>query len=112
MSYFAFLGILAIMPMRQLLQFFVILCDTIKGNELHVKDFQFLDLTPLSGNLKMLHFDASDYLVTELCAIYINAEKNPMYNKRISTFSFPNFSKTIYATSDSFLDHMSHYASI
>ena len=45
-------------------------CDTIKGNEPLVENFDFNFLTPLSQNLIMLHFDANPmaigYLVTEL----------------------------------------------
>ena len=33
-----------------------VMCDTIKGNESHVKDFHFWDF---NSNLQMLHFDAS-----------------------------------------------------
>ena len=46
------------------------ICDTIKGNESLVENFNFYFLTPLSQNLKMLHFDANTitigHLVTEL----------------------------------------------
>ena len=34
-------------------------CDTIKGNESLVENFNFYFLTPLSQNFKMLHFDAN-----------------------------------------------------
>ena len=47
-----------------------IICDTIKGNESLVENSNFYFLTPLSHNLKILHFDANPitigYLVTEL----------------------------------------------
>ena len=46
------------------------ICDTIEGNESLVENFNFYFLTPLSKNLKMLHFDANPltigYLLTEL----------------------------------------------
>ena len=46
------------------------ICDTIKGNESLVENFNFNFLTPLSENLEMLHFNANPgttgYLVTEL----------------------------------------------
>ena len=46
----------------------MIICDTIKGNESLVENFNFL--TPLFHNFQMLHFDANPitigYLVTEL----------------------------------------------
>ena len=32
------------------------ICDTVKGNESHVEDFNFAILTPLSDNSKMLTF--------------------------------------------------------
>ena len=45
-------------------------CDTIKGNESLVENFNFNFLTPLSQNFKRLHFDTNPmtigYLVTEL----------------------------------------------
>ena len=46
------------------------ICDTIKGNESLVENFNFNFLAPLSETFKMLHFDANPitigYPVTEL----------------------------------------------
>ena len=46
------------------------ICDTIKGNESLVENFNYNFLTPLSQHFKMLHFDANAitvaYLVIEL----------------------------------------------
>ena len=46
------------------------ICDMIKGNESLVENSNFYFLTPLSQNIKMLHFDVNPitigYLVTEL----------------------------------------------
>ena len=46
-----------------------IICDMIKGNESLVENFNSYFLTPLSRNVKVLHFDANPitigYLVAE-----------------------------------------------
>ena len=56
----------------------------IKENESHVKIINFQILTPHSGNLKMLHFDANPirngYLVTEL-----PSDSFPLIMSHIST---------------------------
>ena len=48
----------------------VAICDTSKGNESLVENFNFYFFTPLSQNLEMHHFNANPitigYLVTEL----------------------------------------------
>ena len=50
-------------------EIFTIICDTIKGNESLVENFNFYFLTPPFHTFKLLHFDANPstigYLVTE-----------------------------------------------
>ena len=57
-------------PEEDFLDFCVIICDMIKGNESLIENFNSYFLTPLSHNFKMPHFDPNPttigYLVTEL----------------------------------------------
>ena len=78
----------------------------IKENESHSKILNFEIFTPLSGNLKMLHFDVNPiirYLLTE----YMSAENN-IKQRNLKSF-FANI-LTIYATFDSFhvVDHVEY----
>ena len=71
--------------------------------------FNFDIITPLSGNLKLLHFYAIPirirYIVPELWAIFKCWKQ---YKQKNLTSFFANISKTTSATSDSFPLIMSH----
>ena len=80
-------------------------------NESLVEKFDFFFLTPLSHNLKMLHFDAnpitigypvSGYRVMKNLTMLKKPNIKQSLQRNLNTV-FANISKTILPTSDSFL---------
>ena len=87
------------------------ICDTIKGNESLVENFNSYFLAPFSHNCNMLHFDPNSIAIGYLVTSYegFDNSKNNMKQRNLNAV-FANISKTTSPTSDSFLLIMSHMA--